>query len=310
MPYDLRQLEHFVAVARHGNYARAAEALGLAQPTLTRSIQALERHVGTRLLDRGRAGATPTSLGNELLERAEALLKRAGETERDMRLLAGLGVGHVNIGGGAYAADISLGIAAGRFTAKYPRLSLDISIDDWTELTGGLLEGVIDLAVAEISEAMDDDRFLVEPLPHHAAVLFCRVGHPLLASGASLTLADLARYPLASTNLPRRLEQALGMTGGGGFTTRIRTDTFDMIRQIVLASDAIAGAVPSQIAADVRAGRLATLPLELPALHSGYGVIRLAGRTPSPAAVAFIEELQCVESEIAAAEAAARESRP
>ena len=58
MPYEFRQLQHFIEVARHGNYARAAEALGLAQPTLTRSIQALERQVGARLLDRGRSGAT------------------------------------------------------------------------------------------------------------------------------------------------------------------------------------------------------------------------------------------------------------
>lgn len=52
---DLRQLRHFVALAEHGHFARAAEAVNLSQPALSRSIQALENGLGCRLLDRGHA---------------------------------------------------------------------------------------------------------------------------------------------------------------------------------------------------------------------------------------------------------------
>jgi len=303
MTYDLRQLTHFVAVAHHGNYARAAEALGLAQPTLTRSIQALEAQVGARLLDRGRAGATPTALGAELLERARSLLRQAAETERDMQLLTGLETGLVRIGTGAYAADISVGSAAGRLSRKHPGLTIDVSIHDWTELVPRLLEGQVDLVVAEASAALEDERLAVEPLPAHRGVLFCRVGHPLLDLGENLKAEALADFPFASTSLPKRVEHALATDRTRArFSARHRADTFELIRRIVMESDAVSGAVPSQIAADLAAGRVAILPLELPGLHSAYGVIRLARRTASPAALAFIEELRQVEAEIAARE--------
>jgi DNA-binding transcriptional LysR family regulator len=304
MVYELRQLQHFVEVARHGNYARAAEALGLAQPTLTRSIQALERQVGAKLLDRGRAGATPTALGAELLERAVALLRQADETEQDMRLLTGRAAGHIRIGTGAYAADISVGAAAARLSRRHPGISLDISIHDWTGLVLRLLDGQLDLVVAEASAALEDERLAVEQLPSHRGVLFCRAGHPLFGLDRRLTAADLSAFPFVSTSLPQRLESALATQAPrAGFSTRHRADTFELIRRIVLESDAVAGAVPSQITADLAAGRVAVLPLELPGLHSAYGIIQLARRTASPAALAFIDELREVETEIAASEA-------
>lgn len=68
---DLRRLRHFSALVQHGNFHRAADALHLTQPALTRSIQALEAHVGAPLLTRHRTGVEPTELGRLLLRRLE-----------------------------------------------------------------------------------------------------------------------------------------------------------------------------------------------------------------------------------------------
>ena len=78
----------------------------------------------------------------------------------------------------------------------------------------------------------------------------------------------------------------------------IRVSTFTLAVRIVIGSDAIGGAVPSQIKDSVARGELLTLPLDLPWLKTGYGIIRLANRTPSPAAMAFIEILREVEARI------------
>jgi DNA-binding transcriptional LysR family regulator len=78
----------------------------------------------------------------------------------------------------------------------------------------------------------------------------------------------------------------------------IRVATFALARRIAMQSDAVGGAVPSQIQDSVVRGELVTLPLDLPWFKTSYGIIRLANRTPSPAATAFMEILREVEAEI------------
>jgi DNA-binding transcriptional LysR family regulator len=72
-------------------------------------------------------------------------------------------------------------------------------------------------------------------------------------------------------------------------------------RRIVLESDVIGIAVPSQIARELSDGRFAVLSLAPPWMKTNYGIIRLAGRTPSPACVAFLDLLRDVEQELSAA---------
>ena len=77
MNIELRHLRHALALAEHGNFARAAEALHLSQPALTRSLQALEAQVGEQLFDRSHREVTPTTMGELLLQHARQLLLHA-----------------------------------------------------------------------------------------------------------------------------------------------------------------------------------------------------------------------------------------
>ena len=74
---ELRQLRYFVAVARQGNFNRAARQLNIAQPALSRQVQQLEEALGIQLFDRHARGAALTSGGQRLLVRAERLLAEA-----------------------------------------------------------------------------------------------------------------------------------------------------------------------------------------------------------------------------------------
>jgi DNA-binding transcriptional LysR family regulator len=79
----------------------------------------------------------------------------------------------------------------------------------------------------------------------------------------------------------------------------IRVETVDLVRRIVVESDAIGIAIMSQIKDEVTHGKIVVLPLKIEWLISNYGVIRLANRTLAPAVMTFIEILREVESEIA-----------
>jgi len=302
MPLDLRQLRHFAEVARCRNYAQAAQSLGLSQPTLTRSVQALERQLGTRLLDRGRQGAEPTPVGLELLRRARALLHDADETEREIGWLLGLDTGLLRIGAGAYPAEISIGTAVARLISDHPGLHVDVAVDDWSELIDHVVTGQIDLAVAELASAEKDERLSVEPLPQHHGWFICRAGHPLASAGDKLTLADVQKFPIANTSVPPRLEKLLRSSGIEGLAEarRIRVDTFALMLRIIRETDTIGLASRRMVHDEIKAGRLVILPLNVPWLLTRYGIIQLARRTPSPAAAAFIKLLRDVEGEIAA----------
>ncbi|MEJ2515294.1 MAG: LysR family transcriptional regulator [Gammaproteobacteria bacterium] len=289
MNIQLRHLRHASALAEARSYSGAARALHVSQPALSRSIQALETMVGARLFDRTPAGVTPTTMGRLLVEHARTVLSGLFDLERELRLALGLETGSLAVGTGPYASDISVGTACGRLAACHPGLKLDVRVGDWRFLTQLALAGEVDVAVAETSVAEQDDRLETEALPPHRGAFICRADHPLAAK-PRLELKDALAFPLAASSLPERMEQ---------LSPAIRVDTFDLIRSLVLESNALGLALTSQITDDLQAGRLVCLPVDAPWLHTKYGFIRLKNRTPSPAAVAFMDMVRSIEQEIA-----------
>lgn len=94
---DLRQLRYFVAVAQHGSISLAAQAVYIAQPALTRQIQALEEELGATVFERSARGVRLTEVGKQLLVDANRLLGDAAATvERAQRVGRGE-IGHLSI---------------------------------------------------------------------------------------------------------------------------------------------------------------------------------------------------------------------
>ena len=116
---DLKQLHYAITLAKHGNYARAAEALDMSQPALSRSISGFEATLGVMLFNRTRKGVEPTAFGERLLARGETLLTGARELERDLVLMQGLDLGVLQIGAGPYPADMCVGRAIGNLARRF-----------------------------------------------------------------------------------------------------------------------------------------------------------------------------------------------
>ncbi len=305
MKLELRQLRHLLALDKYRNFARAAEAIGISQPALTRSIQTLESSIGARVFDRDRKRVEPTAVGLRLIEQAALLLGQVRNLEREVQRIISLEGGQLFIGAGPYPAEISVGIAVGRMVRLHPDIKIDVLTGDWPDLTKRILAGELDIAVAETSLAQEDDRLAVEQLPPHQAYYFCRPGHPLTKQ-ADLEIDDIRRYPLVATSLPARMIRWTGRTSpdhgddslNGPASSEVRTTSVLMIRQIVQQCDAVGLALEGQIEQEVALGRLVSLPLRVPELKSGYGIIRLAHRTLSPAAEVFVGLLREAEAEI------------
>jgi LysR family transcriptional regulator, nitrogen assimilation regulatory protein len=95
---DLRQLKYFVQIAESGNFSRAAEALGIAQPSLSQQMRNLEDELGVELLARHARGVTPTELGQQLCDHARRILQEVDRAKDSLRSRSANPSGRVSVG--------------------------------------------------------------------------------------------------------------------------------------------------------------------------------------------------------------------
>ncbi|CAD5109390.1 LysR family transcriptional regulator [Zestomonas carbonaria] len=289
--HDLRQLRHFVALAEHCNFARAAEAVNLSQPALTRSLQALERSLDCQLLDRSpRGGVNLTEHGRLVLRYAQRLLASDQELKNAVSQLSNLESGELHVGAGAYPSAGLVPRALGRLLARHPRIRLFLQVDNRLQLRDHLLGNRLELYVADVREVIDDPQLAITLLHNYPIVIFCRARHPVLQQGTP-EAGELGRYPLAATHIPVKESIILSQLNDHHPPLSVQCDNFLALHRLVCESDALGLAPWDVIAEDVHAGRLAVLPLPKERLDfsTAYGVVSRRGQSLSPAAAALKE---------------------
>lgn len=303
---EIRTIRHALAVAKYGNFRKAAESVYLTQPTLTRSIQALEEILGVKLFDRGKKKVEPTPLGRIFLTRAEEVILAASELKREIDLARGMEIGQLEIGSGVGPAELLMGTAMGRLSQRSPHLYMHVTVDNFSVLTNLLQSGQIELFVAETSEVEIAPDFLVTPLNVLKAYLFCRRGHPLVERLPHLTLQETLEYPLVMTKLPRRvvdsIAEACGIKNHSSDLRElpiIKCDYVSMAKAIVASSNTVAFVLLPMIEQELKSGEFVLLPVDFPELKTHYGVVQLRDRTLSPPAEVLIALIQEVDAELA-----------
>lgn len=285
---NLQQLRHFTALVEHGNFARAADAVHLSQPALSRSIQALEASLDCRLLDRHSRGISLTVHGQLVLEHAQRLLAGSQALKNAVSQLANLESGELLLGSGPYPAARLVPQALGRLVSKWPRVRVNLIIDNWIGLRERLLRDELELFVADVRDLEEDPLLQIEALGSYTGVIFCRPEHPL-ARRRGLTIPDLLEYPLATTQMPAKIAEELNLLSGRDHPVSIQCDNFMVLKALVAQSNVISMAFRDVVAEDVRAGRLVVLSMAEHSFdqHSAYGLVRRAGHSLSPAAQAM-----------------------
>lgn len=300
---SLRNLEMIRALARHRHFGRAAKELGVSQPSLTRSLKTLEDELGVRLFER-REGVTPTLFGSILIDRGEALLNGHAELMREITLARGLDVGELTVVTGPFPAEISAQRALGMLAARHPGLLLQLSTIDWTRVVTDVLEGRADLGLADISEASQHSDLETNLVRASQLHFYCRTDHPL-AMRSSLDIVDLMEFPWVGPTAPARMRKALDQAEkpfgffsdvNDRFRPRIVVDTVSAARDVVIASDGLAVTLPALIEREIKDRLCVLLPIELPWMRLNYGFIWKRGRTPSPAAMTFMQCVRTIEA--------------
>ena len=113
MSLNLHLLRLFTTVVRTGSFSRAAEALHISQPAISKGVRDFELQVGCRLLDRTPKGVRPTREGKALVRHAEALFAAERAAEDELLSLRNLDSGSLRIGEGSFPTPAHLaGLAA------------------------------------------------------------------------------------------------------------------------------------------------------------------------------------------------------
>lgn len=173
---DLHHVRAFLAVAEELHFGRAAQRLHMAQPPLSRTIQQLERHLGTRLFDRTTRTVRLTPQGEALLAPAHEIVRSFEQAERAVAFADKGETGRVRLAFAGPSSHALIGDLGRAVRRTYPGIELELSsVTFGSESVARLLDGSIDLAIARIggptpglsSRVIQRERYVIATPPGH-----------------------------------------------------------------------------------------------------------------------------------------------
>jgi LysR family carnitine catabolism transcriptional activator len=290
VPVTLVHLEAFLEIADSLSFARAAEALHVSQPALTRTIQIAERQLKTRLFDRNTHSVTLTASGRELVPVARRLLAEfEGAFSALAQFVDGFS-GRVTVGCMPSVGVALLPQAMAAFCANHPNVEFNCRESRSRLLLEGLIDGGLDLALT--TRPPDDPRFQYLHLLRDEICFVCKeqdAPSDLKAVGWGLFEKHGYIASTAEGQYRATIEEAMAQAGisvGAACECSSMALIGAMIRRGLGAA-----AVPRLAMSLMGTDGLSVLPLHEPSVGRDIGVVILANRTLSRAATNFIDLL-------------------
>jgi DNA-binding transcriptional LysR family regulator len=189
---ELRDIEYFAVVAEHGHLGRAAEALGLSTPALSKSLRRLEKSMQAKLVRRTPKGVDLTSVGTALLGQVSRLRLMMGDVTREAADLTHGRAGDLRIGAGSAHSEYFLPRACGALLKDAQRVTLKITIlSSHDQMLLALRKGEFDLVLTTVDGARPEG-LVREYLFDTDLVVYVAANHRL-ARRKRIELADLTQ---------------------------------------------------------------------------------------------------------------------
>jgi DNA-binding transcriptional LysR family regulator len=287
---ELRQLSHFLAVAEERHFTRAAARVHLTQSSLSSSIRALERELGSDLFVRSTRQVELTEAGRALLPAARQTIATAEDGRDAVAAVRGLVRGHLAIGAIQALGLVNLPALVARFHRRHPAVTLRIHHAGAAELVRRTADGEIDLAIVDLPLGPQAHRVCAHTLATEPLQLAVATDDPATRR-RRIRLSDLADRDFVEyrpdSSLRAHIDHACGTVG---LQRRIVCEVDALSDLVDLVAFGIGVSLLPPAAIRMANGRAIGVATD-PAIPRDLVLVTPLERDPSPAGAAFLRLL-------------------
>ena len=216
---NIRKLQHLLAVVENRSFRKAAEAVHLSQPALSRSLKSLEEELGIPLLDRAYGRLEPTPYRQPIVDHIRRIAAEDRALKESVRRIKGLEEGEIRVGFGPFAAATALCPVIRDVVARYPRLRVRIEIANSGLLLELLKKDRLDIVVGDSRYLLDPEGVTIVRLSQQTIAIVVNRDHELARRKGRLTLAELKGRSTGAPTLPDEMMQIFRAHGLDDFPT-------------------------------------------------------------------------------------------
>ena len=293
--FGFRELEIFCKVVELESFSKAAEAVFLAQASVSERIASLEKKIETRLLDRLGRKVIATAAGELLYKHATLLLEMKETAQLELERFLGLEQGEIAMGGSTIPGEYIFPDLISRFNKKYPHLSLKLTIADSSEIENRVLLGELEIGV--IGSKSSHANLICQKLWADELVLAVPAGHRW-ARRKSVSVEELRETPFIlrekGSGTLKILEAYLhefGEDGTHAFHVCARFGSSTAVKEGIKSGLGLSILSSRAIDTEVKAGLLKGIRVQGLSMSRNFFLIRNKLRIASPSCKAMLDFL-------------------
>jgi DNA-binding transcriptional LysR family regulator len=289
---DTRQLAAYCAVVERRSFSQAAERLGVTQPAVSLQVRALEKRLGTQLLDRSGRRVEPTEAGWKLYRGAQRLLALEDQLVAEVAASSGGELaGDLVLGASTGPAAIAVPLLLGEFQREHPEVRVYLTVSDTHTVVERVAARELELGIVGASRRHRGVRF--EPFFSDQVILVCPPGHRF--AGRTVTLDELREETLIlmqeGAGVRQIVEDGLRRTGVRlrDLDVRLELGLQESVRHAVEAGYGVTFISRTAVESQLAAGTLAEARVEGLEATREISLASATGRARTRVADAFVE---------------------
>jgi DNA-binding transcriptional LysR family regulator len=288
---DTRQLAAFCAVVERRSFSQAAERLGVTQPAVSLQVRALEKRLGTQLLDRSGRRVEPTEAGWRLYRGAQRMLTLEDQLVAEVSASAeGALAGDLVLGASTGPAAVAIPVALAEFQRQNPDVRVYLTVSDTHSVVERVAARELELGIVGAARRHRGVRF--EPFFSDQVILACPPGHAF--AGRTVSLDELRQETLIlmqdGAGVRQVVEDALRRQGVKlrDLDVRLELGLQESVRRAVEAGYGVTFISRTAVEADLAGGRLAEARVEGLDVTREISLASATGRARTRVADAFV----------------------